>query len=375
MNVEAITLTHIRVPFVRPFRNSNGEVTEKEAVLVQVASGGLVGTGEASPMTGSFYSDETPSSVWKFLVERLVPAVLASGAGSAAEVNRVLARTGGSPCARAGIETAFWDLEARAGGRPLWEQLGGTRIPVESGLSVGIEKGIPQLIDTIERHLAEGYRRVKVAVRPGWDVGPLGEIRQRFGDIPLSVDAGGSYSRGDLTHLRSFDAFELTMIEQPLPPGDLKAHAELQAGIRTPVCLDESVGDLPTLRRALRGKCCRIVNIAIQRVGGLAVARAMHEACAAAAIPVWAGTMPELGIGAAQALHLSTLPGFTYPTDVASSARWFVDDIIAPMIEVRNGIVTLPAGTGNCYEVSENAVARYRTARRVFTPRARRSTV
>ena len=368
MNVERITLTHIRVPFLRLFRTSSGEVTEKEAILVRVASDGITGTGEASPMSGSFYSDETPSSVWKFLAERLVPAALASGAGSVKEINRVFARAGGSPCARAGIETAFWDLEARREEVPLYEYIGGSRIPVESGLSVGIENDIPRLLDTIEKHAADGYRRIKIAVQPGWDVGPLGEIRQRFGDIPLMVDAGGSYARTDIPHIRSFDAFGLTMIEQPLPADDLKGHAELQALMRTPLCLDESIQDLPALRRAIRGKCCRAVNIAIQRVGGLAAARAMHDVCSAAGIPVQAGSMPELGVGAAQTLHMATLPGFAYPADVASSARWFEGDIVEPPIDVKNGVVALPTGPGNGYELSEESMARYRIAERVFKP-------
>ncbi|HUI10488.1 MAG TPA: o-succinylbenzoate synthase [Bacteroidota bacterium] len=368
MNVDQITLTHLRVPFVRPLQNCNGQVTEKEAILVQVASGGLVGTGEASPMSASFYSDDTPASVWKFLAERLVPAVLASGAGSVAEINRVVGRAGGSPFARAGIETAFWDLEARKAGRPLYEYLGGSRIPVESGLTVGIEKDIPQVLDEIEKLLGDGYRRVKIAIRPGWDVGPLGEIRQRFGDIPLMVDAFGAYSRADIPQIRSLDAFGLAMIEQPFPAGDLRSHTLLQAKMRTPLCLDESVEDLPALRRAIRWKCCRAVNIAIQRVGGLAQARQMHDVCSAAGIPVWAGSMPELGVGAAQTLHLATLPGFAYPTDVASSSRWFAEDIVTPPIQVTNGVVALPAGTGNGFELSEQAVTRYRLARRVFRP-------
>jgi len=368
MNVDQITLTHVRVPFVRPLRNSNDEVTEKEAVIVQVASGGIVGTGEASPMSGSFYSDDTPSSVWKFLAERLVPSVLAARAGSVKEVNRLLGRAGGSPFARAGLETAFWDLEARREGKPLYALLGGSRIPVESGLSVGIEKDIPRLLETIESHLAGGYRRLKIAVRPGWDVGPLGEIRQRFGDLPLMVDAGGSYARADISHLRSFDAFGLTMIEQPLPASDLKGHAQLQASIRTPICLDETIEDIPALRRAIRGKCCRAVNIAVQRVGGLSAAREMHDVCSAAGIPAWAGTMPELGVGAAHTLHLATLPGFTYPTDVASSSRWFETDIVAPPIEAHNGLVVLPAGTGTGFGLADEAVARYRVAQRVFKP-------
>ncbi len=368
MRTERITLTHVRIPFNESFRISSGEVTEKDGILVRVDAGGISGTGEASPMSGSFYSDDTPESVWKFLADRLIPAALAAKADSVSSINRVLDRTGGSPFARAGLETAFWDIEARASGKPLYELLGGYSVPLESGLAIGITKGIPALLSTMEKHLADGYRRVKITIQPGWDVGPLGEIRQRFGDIPLMVDANGSYARADIPHLRSLDAFGLLMIEQPLPGNDLRGHAELQANIKTPICLDEGAEDLAAVRKAIRLKSCRIVNIKIQRAGGLAGARAMHDLCAKAGMPVWAGTMPELGIGAAQTLHLATLPNFAYPTDVGSSSRWFLDDIVEPLITVREGRISIPPGTGNCFQPSQGTIERYRIAERVFEP-------
>jgi O-succinylbenzoate synthase len=368
MRIERITLTHVRVPFLEPFRISNGEVTDKDGILVRLDAGGLAGYGEASPMAGSFYSDDTPASVWKFLTDRLIPAALSAKAGTVSEINRVLDRTGGSSFARAGLETAFWDLEARSAGRPLYELLGGYNVPLESGLVLGIMKGIPALIGAIEKQMSGGYARVKITIQPGWDVGPLGEIRQRFGDVPLMVDANGAYGAGEIPHLRSLDAFGLVMIEQPFPRNDLRSHAELQAQIRTPVCLDEGAEDLGAVRKAIRMKSCRLVNISVQRVGGLANAKAMHDLCARAGIPVWAGTMPELGIGSAQTLHLATLPNFAYPTDVESSSRWFLDDIIEPLIEVRDGKVSIPSGTGNCYEPAERTIGRFRVAERVFEP-------
>ncbi len=368
MRLERVTLTHVRIPLLVPLRASNGEVSEKDGILVRVEAAGLSGMGEASPMSGSFYSDDTPASVWKFLSDRLIPAAFAAGADSVTSINKVLDRTGGSPFARAGLETAFWDMEARAALKPLYEIIGGYNVPLDSGLSVGITKGIPELIAVIEKYLAEGYGRVKIKIQPGWDVGPLGEIRQRFGDIPLMVDANGAYSRQDIPHLASLDAFGLLMLEQPLPGSDLKGHAELQRKIKTPVCLDEGAEDVAAVRRAIRMKSCRIVNIKIQRVGGLSNAKAMHDVCALAGIPVWAGTMPELGIGAAQTLHMATLPNFAYPTDVGSSARWFLDDVIEPLITVRGGKITIPAGIGNCYERAERTIERFRMAEKVFEP-------
>jgi len=366
MRIDRITLTHVRIPLVEPFRISKGEVTEKDGIIVRVAAEGLVGVGEASPMSGSFYSQDTPESVWAHLVGRVVPGVLAARAGAVWEVDRVLSKIGGSPFACAGVETAFWDLEGQASGKPLYEMLGGGKTPVASGLAVGIAPDISSLLRTIETHLADGYKRLKIKIQPGWDVGPLGEIRQRFGDIPLMVDANCAYGRRDITHLASLDAFQLMMIEQPLAKEDLAGHASLQRVLRTPVCLDEGAENLVRVRKAIALGSCRVMNIKIQRVGGLTNAKAIHDLCEASGIPVWAGTMPELGIGAAQTLHLATLPNFAYPTDVESSRRWFVDDIVDPLLEVEEGMITLPAGAGNGYALSERAITRFRVAEQVF---------
>ncbi len=366
MKVERIALTHVRIPLIEPFRISNGEVKEKDGIIVRVYAEGLVGTGEASPMSGSFYSDDTPESVWRVLTESILPAVFAAHAGSVEEVNHLLASLKSSPFARAGVETAFWDLEAQAAGEPLYDRLGGKNLPLESGLAVGIYPDLRGLIGAIEQHLAEGYTRVKIKIQPGWDIDPLTEVRVRFGDIPLMVDANCAYTIEDIAHLGSLDAFGLMMVEQPLPRNDLEGHARLQDILRTPVCLDESAEDLAAVKRAIRLKSCRIVNIKIQRVGGLANAIAIHDCCAAAGIPVWAGTMPELGIGGVQTLHLATLPNFRFPTDVESSARWFVDDIVEPLITVSKGRITIPSGTGNCYALSARAMERYRITERVF---------
>jgi O-succinylbenzoate synthase len=366
MKIDRIILTHVSIPLLEPFRISNGEVTEKDGIIVRVCAEGLIGVGEASPMGGSFYSDDTPASVWKFLTERLVPALLSSKAASVDEVNRLLRKVGGSPFARAGLETAFWDLEAQQAGKPLYETLGGFNVPLESGLAVGIYPDLPALITAIEKYLAEGYSRLKIKIQPGWDIAPLTEIRNRFGDIPLMVDANCAYTRDDIPYLKTLDAFGLIMIEQPLPRNDLAGHARLQAQIHTSVCLDEGAEDLSAVKRAMHLKSCRVVNIKIQRVGGLFNAKAIHDCCAEVAMPVWAGTMPELGIGAAQTLHLATLPGFAFPTDVESSARWFLDDIIEPPITVKGGKITIPRGIGNCYALSERLLEHYRVAERTM---------
>jgi O-succinylbenzoate synthase len=366
MKIDRITLTHIRIPLVEPFRISNGEVAEKDGIIVSVQGEGLTGYGEASPMSGSFYSSDTPESTWADLRERIIPALLLLGPCSIEEVNKVLAGTGANPFARAGCETAFWDLEAQQHGVPLYRHLGGRRAAVECGLAVGIYERIPQLLAAIEKHLSEGYTRLKIKIQPGWDRAPLVEVRRQFGDIPLMVDANGAYRREDWETLKQLDDFDLIMIEQPLGKSDLEGHAQLQAALRTPVCLDESAADAVVLERALRLKACRIVNIKIQRVGGLFEALRVHDLCQKSGIPVWGGTMPELGIGSVQTLHLSTLPGFLFPTDVQSSLRWFLDDCIDPLITVEGGKIRLPESPGNGFRTDLEKMRKYLIQEELF---------
>jgi O-succinylbenzoate synthase len=366
MRIDRVTLTHVRIPLVEAFRISNGVVAEKDAILVMVDADGLTGVGEASPMAGAFYSPETPEGTWDDLAQRIIPAVVSMRPKSLDDVCGVLEAIGGNPFARAGVETAFWDIEAQRRGQPLARLLGGSRTRVDSGLAVGIASTIPELIAMIEHRLADGYKRLKIKVQPGWDLDPLREVRRQFGDIPLMVDANCAYSREHFEHLRRFDEFGMIMIEQPLAKGDLEGHALLQDMIETPVCLDEGAEDPTAVQLAIDIGACRIINIKIQRVGGLRNAVRIHDMCAAAGIPVWAGTMPELGIGGAQTVHLATLPNFRYPTDVQASRRWFVDDVIVPLLEVHDGEIQIPMATGNAYQVAAKVVAKYTVRKEVL---------
>lgn len=366
MTIDRVTVTHIRIPLVEPFRISNGEVRLKDAIIVQVQSGGRVGIGEASPMAGSFYSEDTPESVWDLLTSTLVPAILSQQPAGVDEVNDTLDGIPGSAFAKAGIETAFWDLRAQDQKEPLYRSLGGSRTEVESGLAVGIYPTIGELIAAVETYLDEGYKRLKIKIQPGWDLKPLEAVRHRFGDIPLMVDANGAYGWKDIDHLKTLDEFDLQMIEQPLPGPDLEGHAMLQKQIRTSVCLDEGAENLEAVKKAVDQKACRIINIKIQRVGGLKKAKEIHDFCMSKDIPVWAGTMPELGIGGVQTLHLATLPNFRYPTDVESSLRWFRDDIVDPLIEARDGMLKIVPGIGNCFRMNRLKLEQYQITEAAF---------
>ena len=366
MKIDKIILTHVRVPLTETFKISNGEITEKDAILVGVYSEGLIGYGESSPMSGAFYSEETPESTWDCLVNELIPRVLRSRPANVEAVNALLDTVPGNAFAKAGVETAFWDLEAQRKNIPLYKLLGGHRSQVESGLAAGICPSVAELLRSIEKHLGDGYKRLKIKIQPGWDIHPLTEIRKELGDIKLMVDANCAYTQDHLQHLKSLDDFDLMMIEQPLPKDDLEGHAKLQAIARTPICLDESAENITAVQKAIELKSCQIVNIKIQRVGGLLTARKMHDLCASAGIPVWGGTMPELGIGGAQTLHLATLENFGFPTDVEACKRWFIDDIIEPLIEVRDGMISLPDAIGNGYALNTRAVERHKVREQSF---------
>lgn len=364
-----IVLSRVRIPLHEPFRISNGVIFDKESIIVHVETSQGEGFGEASPMSGSFYSSDTPDSAWMALAEVLVPRALALPKlqlGGLFEVFQELPR---EHFAKAGLEGALWDACANILGRPLFELLGACRHPIPSGVAIGIYPEIEDLLSRAARYLHEGYQRVKIKIQPGWDVEPVQAIRRHFGDVPLMVDANAAYTLDQTSVFEELDGYNLMMIEQPLACHALYDHAELQRRLKTPICLDESAESLEALDEIFRFGSARIINVKVQRVGGLAIARMIHDRCLQAGIPCWLGTMPELGIASAQGLHLGTLQNFTYPTDVEASARWFIDDIVDPLLTVdRKGWIHLPEGAGMGYRVNRDKVDHYCVERKVFEP-------
>ncbi len=347
MRFRSIGLTLVRLPLVRPFETSFDRMTAREAVLVDVEDvSGLTGWGECVADAGPFYSAEDSTTAWHVLERYLVPAVFGREF-AASEVFGALHHVRGHNMAKAALEMAAWDLQARLEGRPLCELLGATARPIESGVSIGIQASTGALVECVAEERAAGYRRIKIKIKPGWDREPVEAIRKAFGDVPLMVDANAAYTPADADRLKALDGFELMMIEQPLDYDDLLRHARLQAGLRTPICLDESIHSPELAADALDLNACRIINIKPGRLGGFAQSLAVHEIATARGVPLWHGGMLETGIGRAHNLHLSTLPGFTLPGDVAASRRYFVPDLIEPAIDVRpDGTILVPAGPG-----------------------------
>ncbi len=347
MRLTSVELTLVRLPLVRPFETSFGVVDAQEFILVAAREGDHVGWGECVADVDPYYSSETNVTAWHVLSQYLVPAALGRSIDGPRALPALWSRVRGHRMAKAALEMAAWDLDARMVGQPLCERLGAAARPIPAGVSIGIHPSIDSLLAQVERELADGYQRIKIKIKPGWDVEPVRAIRARFGNIPLMVDANAAYRASDGPRLAALDAFDLMMIEQPLDDDDLVEHAELQKSLRTRICLDESITGPKAAADAIALGACRVINIKPGRMGGIGPSMAVHDAARAAGIPVWHGGMLESGIGRAHNLHLSTLPGFVLPGDIAASRRYFVPDLIEPPIDVSpDGTVAVPAGPG-----------------------------
>src|SRR5829696_3331061 len=347
MHIERLRLRLIRLPLVAFFETSFGRVYDKTFILVTLEGDGVQGLGECVADVNPYYSSETNTSAWHIIKDFLSPLVLGRSFKDPRHVFPALARVRGHNMAKAAVEMAGWDLAARQQNVPLARLLGGTQTAIPSGVSIGIQDSLEQLAAKVETELAAGYRRIKIKIKPGWDVTAVDAIRTRFGAIPLMVDANAAYTLGDAAHLSALDRFDLMMIEQPLDYDDVRDHAQLQRRIATPICLDESIHSVRAAEEAVASAACRIVNIKPGRLGGHGEAMRVHDVCAAQQIPVWHGGMLESGIGRAHNIHLASLPNFTLPGDIAASRCYFSPDLIEPPIEVTaGGMVAVPTGPG-----------------------------
>ena len=363
-----MVLHRVRVPFVEPFRISNGVVAEKDSILIEARTeANLVGWGECSPMSGSFYSATTPDNSWEALTQELIPQILH---GKSVDLNNLLNRLRamrGDAFAKAGIEGAFLELSARQNGIGLCDLLGIKHCPVASGVAIGIFDTIEELLQRVRQYVEQGYQRVKVKIQPGWDVEPVRAVREQFPKVPLMVDANAAYSLADEMLPLELDRFGLMMIEQPFSAEAIDEAGELQANLRTPLCADESAESLTSLKQIIGRKAARIINIKVQRVGGMLEGLSMLQTARAAGLECWVGTMPELGIASAQGLHLAMHSGFSFPTDIEASTRWYTDDVIEPFIEIdRDGFIHVPKDVGSGFTVSREKVEKYTTAVEMF---------
>ncbi len=343
MKIDRLELRLLKLPLVHFFETSFGRIYDKHFVLIRVEGDGAAGWGECVAEQDPYYSSETNETVWHIVTEFIAPRVLGTSFSHPREIYAALKPIRGHNMAKAAIEMAAWDLYARVCRQPLSTALGGSRGRIASGVSVGIQDSLDQLGDKIERELAAGYRRIKVKIKPGWDIDAVEMIRSRFGPIPLMVDANAAYTAADALHLAQLDRFDLMMIEQPLEYDDVMDHVQLQKEIATPICLDESIHTGDIARDAIAAKACRIINIKPGRVGGFSQAIAIHDFCESQGIPVWCGGMLESGVGRAHNVALASLPNFTLPGDLSPSARYWERDIVVPeWTMAADGMVDVP---------------------------------
>jgi O-succinylbenzoate synthase len=357
MKPEAITLREIQMPLVHFFETSFGRTYSRRILLVTAHCDGVDGWGECVSGEDPYYSSEWIESSWATVRSYLAPAVLGRSLAAARDGAALMARVRGHRMAKAAIENALWDAEARQKRQPLWKLLGGTRREIACGVSIGIQDSPEQLLEKIQTEVAAGYRRIKVKVKPGWDTNVLEKIRAGWPDIELSCDANSAYTLDQVEHLRKFDQFNLLMIEQPLWNDDIYYHARLQKELRTAICLDESIRHARDAAAAVETGACRIINIKVGRVGGFSEAKKVHDVCQAHRVPVWCGGMLESGIGRAQNIALSALENFCLPGDVSASKRYWKEDIIEPEVEVsKQGMISIRDEPGTGYRVREDLI-------------------
>ncbi|MGH2678157.1 MAG: o-succinylbenzoate synthase [Actinomycetota bacterium] len=348
-----IELLRVRLPLRRAFTTSFGTSTEKECVLVRAIGDDAEGWGECTAMERPAYSAEWIDGAW--LVLRVV-------LGSAALAG-MDARVRGHPMARAATEVALTDLDLRRRGVPLADHLGAVRDRVPCGVSVGLEDRTEDLLALVAGFVAAGYRRVKLKIEPGRDLDVVRPVREAFPDTPLSVDANAAYTEETADRLLPLDDFGLEYVEQPLPEDDLLGHIRLQERMRTFLCLDESVTSAAVARTAIELGACRVINVKLGRVGGLAETLRIQDAAMAAGVPLWCGGMLETGIGRAANVALAALPGFTMPGDTSASDRYFEQDLTEPFVVDRDGTMAVPKGPGLGVEPLPEVLARVVTDR------------
>lgn len=346
MKISRVDLILARLYLINPFTTSSSTKDHLDHILVRMVADDSEGWGECACPSDPYYCPETVETCWHILKDFLVPLVLGQ---EWTTIEQLVARyqlVKGNNFAKAGLEMAAWDVLARRAGRSLAALLGGTRSEIHSGVSLGIERDLGRLLGLIDQYVEQGYRRIKLKIGPGRDVDVVRAVRERYPTLPLQVDANSAYTLADADRLAALDDFGLLLIEQPLAHDDIIDHARLQARLKTPICLDESIHSSEDARKALDLDSGRVINIKVSRLGGLLEAKRTHDLCQARGVPVWCGGMHEFGVGRAANVAISSLPGFSLPGDVSGSDKYWREDIVEPPILAPNGAIPVPTGPG-----------------------------
>ena len=360
MKIVEIKIHLLEMKMKTPFSTSFGTVQNKKFYIIEVIDeSGEIGWGEGVAFEAPWYTEETVETSLHMLKNFLIPMLLNKRLEHPTEVNKLYSSIRRNQMAKASIEMAIWDLYAKTKQQPLHKLIGGTAEKITVGISIGIEPTIEKQLEVIERFLQQGYKRIKIKIKPGWDIEVVKAIRKRFGNIPLMVDANSAYTLNDISLLKELDPYNLLMIEQPLAHDDLIDHSFLQKEIKTPICLDESICSYEDARRAIVIGSCKVINIKIGRVGGITEAIKIHDLCVENNIGVWCGGMLEAGVGRAHNIAITSLQGFNLPGDTAASSRYWEEDIIEPEVKVQDGYIHVPKGFGIGFEVSREKLSKY----------------
>lgn len=368
LRIAEVTVRRLKMRMKEPFSTSFGTMQDKQFLVIEVQDeNGNCGWGESVAFEAPWYTEETVDTNVHMINDFLVPLLLGKDITHPDEVSMLFSSIRKNNMAKAAVETAVWDLFAKRNRMSLAEALGGTRKEIEVGISIGLQASFSELVAKVQGYLDEGYRRIKVKIKPGLDVELLRTLRAAFPDVPLMADANSAYSLDDIELLKELDAFDLLMLEQPLGHDDIVDHALLQRELKTPICLDESILSLNDVRKAVTLGSTKVINVKIGRVGGLSEAKRIHDYCMERGVPVWCGGMLEAGIGRAHNIALTSLPNFVYPGDTAGSSRYWEKDIITPEVVVQDGVIAVPRGNGIGYEPDMHAIDNFTIGKWCFS--------
>lgn len=360
MKIKEIKLHQLLMTMKNPFTTSFGTQQKRFVTIVEaVDEDGTSGFGECVSGEDPLYSEEFMDATLIALKKYFGPLVINKEISHPDEVWEIYKPFKRNNMAKASIEGAVWDLYAKKKGISLAEAIGGAKKEVDVGVSLGLEDTDELLLERIGDKVEEGYKRIKVKIKPGRDVEMVRKIRAVYPDIPLMVDANSAYTLDDIDTLKALDEFNLMMIEQPLMAGDVIDHAKLQKQIKTPVCLDESIDSYESAAAAIELGSCEIINVKVGRVGGITQSIKIHDLAKKHNIPLWCGGMLEAGVGRLHNVAITALSEFVLPGDTASSSRYWFEDIITPEVVAEKGVVKVSDKPGIGAEVDFGKMEQY----------------
>lgn len=366
--IKQIKLHHLNMRLRNPFHTSFGTVQDKPLFITEaIDDDHHHGFGESVAFATPWYTEETFQTTAHMIEDFLIDLLRKNPIQHPDDITQLFSPIRQNNMAKAPLEGAVWDLYAKQQGITLAKALGGTKNAIDVGISIGMKPTIADLLQTIEQAVQDGYKRVKLKMKPGQDVDMLRKVRAHFPELPLMADANSAYSLDDIEHLQQLDDLNLMMIEQPLAHDDIIDHAKLQSELKTPICLDESIHSFDDARKAIELGSCRVINVKIGRVGGLTEAKRIQDYCRLHGVDVWCGGMLEAGVGRAHSIALTTLPGFTMPGDTAGSALYWEKDIITPEVTVENGMIPIPDQPGIGYDLDQEAMQQFSVKTKAFS--------